>query len=200
VGSRCSDPPGQHRALPLSRRPDPSAVGEHVTNRITRTSGMNTCRAGCGESRTSGRRSGRRNPPAERLTGRSGPTPTHRSVPTTKRSRLAGACYGYCSSHSRFFWGLRLHLVCTPADLPITFALTRTVWYATFNGPGIRCESDATERIRGQAHWALVRGRSSWWAEFLLVGPGVGPSRALTHPPSPAPASKSPSLRPRWER
>ncbi|GAA0548490.1 DDE family transposase [Saccharopolyspora erythraea NRRL 2338] len=47
-----------------------------------------------------------------------------RSRPTVKRSNLAGwAHYGYCSSHSRFFWGLRLHLVCTPAGLPITWAL-----------------------------------------------------------------------------
>jgi hypothetical protein len=45
-------------------------------------------------------------------------------VPTAKRSQLAGwAGYGYCASHSRFFWGLRLHLVCTPAGLPITFAV-----------------------------------------------------------------------------
>ena len=52
------------------------------------------------------------------------PVECSRSVPTTKRSRLAGwAGYGYCASHSRFFWGLRLHLVCTPAGLPITFAL-----------------------------------------------------------------------------
>jgi|SRR5215213_1014323 hypothetical protein len=52
------------------------------------------------------------------------PVECGRSVPTTKRSRLAGwAGYGYCASHSRFFWGLRLHLVCTPAGLPITFAL-----------------------------------------------------------------------------
>jgi len=48
-----------------------------------------------------------------------------RSRPTAKRSELAGwAGYGYCASHSRYFWGLRLHLVCTPAGLPITFALT----------------------------------------------------------------------------
>jgi hypothetical protein len=41
-----------------------------------------------------------------------------------KRSNLAGwAGYSYCSSHSRFFWGLRLHLVCIPAGLPITWAL-----------------------------------------------------------------------------
>jgi hypothetical protein len=47
-----------------------------------------------------------------------------RSRTTTQRSNLAGwAGYGYCASHSRFFWGLRLHLVCTPAGLPITFAL-----------------------------------------------------------------------------
>jgi hypothetical protein len=34
------------------------------------------------------------------------------------------AQYGYCASHSRYFWGLRLHLVCTLHDLPVTFALT----------------------------------------------------------------------------
>jgi hypothetical protein len=52
------------------------------------------------------------------------PVECGRSVSTTKRSALAGwAGYGYCASHSRFFWGLRLHLVCTPAGLPITFAL-----------------------------------------------------------------------------
>jgi hypothetical protein len=44
---------------------------------------------------------------------------------TAKRSELAGwAEYGYCASHSRYFWGLRLHLVCTLGGLPILFALT----------------------------------------------------------------------------
>ncbi|MBM7860314.1 hypothetical protein JOD27_004120 [Lentzea nigeriaca] len=52
------------------------------------------------------------------------PVECGRSRETTKRSELAGwAGYGYCSSHSRFFWGLRLHLICTPAGLPITWAL-----------------------------------------------------------------------------
>ena len=32
--------------------------------------------------------------------------------------------YGYCSGHSRWFWGLRLHLVTTPAGLPVPYALT----------------------------------------------------------------------------
>jgi hypothetical protein len=44
---------------------------------------------------------------------------------TVKRSDLAGwAGYGYCASHSRRFWGLRLHLVTTVHGLPVAFALT----------------------------------------------------------------------------
>jgi hypothetical protein len=44
---------------------------------------------------------------------------------TAKRSALAGwAQYGYCASHSRYFWGLRLHLVCTLGGLPVAIALT----------------------------------------------------------------------------
>ena len=48
-----------------------------------------------------------------------------RSRGTAKRSDLAGwAEYGYCASHSRYFWGLRPHLVCTLHGLPVAFALT----------------------------------------------------------------------------
>ena len=43
---------------------------------------------------------------------------------STDQVDLGGAGYGYCASHSRYFWGLRLHLVCTPTGLPTTFALT----------------------------------------------------------------------------
>jgi Transposase DDE domain len=52
------------------------------------------------------------------------PVECARSRPAAKRSDLAGwAGYGYCASHSRYFWGLRLHLICTPAGLPVTWAL-----------------------------------------------------------------------------
>ena len=52
------------------------------------------------------------------------PVPCGMSRSTVKRSDLAGwAGYGYCASHSRFFWGLRLYLVCTPAGMPILWAL-----------------------------------------------------------------------------
>jgi hypothetical protein len=53
------------------------------------------------------------------------PVECGRSRETVKRSDLAGwAEYGYCASHTRYFWGLRLHLVCTLGGLPVGFALT----------------------------------------------------------------------------
>ncbi|MEV4162255.1 transposase, partial [Nonomuraea dietziae] len=53
------------------------------------------------------------------------PVECGRSRQTAQRSQLAGwAEYGYCPSHSRFFWGLRLHLLCTLGGLPVAFALT----------------------------------------------------------------------------
>lgn len=52
------------------------------------------------------------------------PVECGRSRETAKRSDLAGwATYGYCASHSRWFWGLRLHLVCTLHGLPLGWAL-----------------------------------------------------------------------------
>jgi hypothetical protein len=48
-----------------------------------------------------------------------------RSRGVARTSDLAGwAEYGYCASHSRYFWGLRLHLIATMHGLPIAFALT----------------------------------------------------------------------------
>jgi len=42
------------------------------------------------------------------------PVPCGQSVVTAKRSDLAGyAGYGYCASHSRFYWGGKLLLICT---------------------------------------------------------------------------------------
>jgi DDE family transposase len=52
------------------------------------------------------------------------PVECGRSKETVRRSALAGwAEYGYCASHSRYFWGLRLHLLTTLHGLPVGFAL-----------------------------------------------------------------------------
>jgi hypothetical protein len=53
------------------------------------------------------------------------PVECGRSRETAHRSDLAGwAEYGYCASHSRYFWGLRLHLLCTLHGLPVGYAIT----------------------------------------------------------------------------
>ena len=52
------------------------------------------------------------------------PVPCAASRATVKRSDLAGhAAYGYCASHSRYFWGFRLYVLTTPDGLPVDFAL-----------------------------------------------------------------------------
>ena len=52
------------------------------------------------------------------------PVPVAQSRETVKRSAFAGiAQYGYCASHSRYFYGFRLHLVCAPCGMPVGFEL-----------------------------------------------------------------------------
>ena len=52
------------------------------------------------------------------------PVPCAASRQTVRRSALAGSGgYGYCRSHSRWFWGFRLYLLCAPDGLPVGFEL-----------------------------------------------------------------------------
>jgi hypothetical protein len=52
------------------------------------------------------------------------PVPCAASRETVRRSQLAGiGGYGYCRSHSRWFWGFRLYLLCAPDGLPVGFEL-----------------------------------------------------------------------------
>jgi Transposase DDE domain len=52
------------------------------------------------------------------------PVECGRSLETARRSALADFCgYGYCRSHSRFFWGMRLHLCAAPDGTPRAAAL-----------------------------------------------------------------------------
>ena len=52
------------------------------------------------------------------------PVPCAASRETVKRSALAGhAGYGYCKSHHRFFWGVRLYVLAAPDGLPVAWCL-----------------------------------------------------------------------------
>jgi hypothetical protein len=52
------------------------------------------------------------------------PVPCGTSRQTVRRSDLAGiANYGYCRSHSRWYWGLKLYLIATAEGMPVAWCL-----------------------------------------------------------------------------
>jgi hypothetical protein len=52
------------------------------------------------------------------------PLPVAASRETVGRSDFAGSAeYGFCASHSRYFYGYRLHLVCAPCGMPVAFEI-----------------------------------------------------------------------------
>lgn len=70
------------------------------------------------------------------------PVPCGQSRETTRRSEFAGlAGYGYCRSHSRYFWGFRLYLVCARDGTPIAFEL------APANAPEREVAEELLERV-----------------------------------------------------
>lgn len=106
------------------------------------------------------------------------PVECGRSRETAKRSDLVGwAGYGYCASHSRWFWGLRLHVIATPAGLPIAFALAspkederEVLWHLLLVDPALAARlggqvlmadkgyrSDELEKILAEMGITLVR-------------------------------------------
>jgi hypothetical protein len=70
------------------------------------------------------------------------PVPCAASRETVRRSALAGiGGYGYCASHSRWFWGFRLYLLCSPDGLPVGFEL------APANAPERVVAAELLERV-----------------------------------------------------
>ncbi len=70
------------------------------------------------------------------------PVPCAASRETTRRSEFAGiAAYGYCRSHSRYFWGFRLYLLCAADGTPIAFEL------APANAPEREVAKEMLERV-----------------------------------------------------
>jgi Transposase DDE domain len=70
------------------------------------------------------------------------PVPCAASRETVRRSALTGyGGYGYCRSHSRWFWGFRLYLLCAPDGLPVAFEL------AAANAPERAVAAELLERV-----------------------------------------------------
>jgi hypothetical protein len=75
------------------------------------------------------------------------PLPCAASRETVRRSGLAGhAGYGYCPSHSRWFWGFRLYLITTAEGMPV-------IWGMAHPGAG---EREVVTALLAQDH-NLVR-------------------------------------------
>jgi hypothetical protein len=79
------------------------------------------------------------------------PVPCGQSRETARRSELAGyAAYGYCRSHSRFFWGFRLYLLCAPDGMPIAFEL------APANTPERQVAAEMLERVALEGYTVIA--------------------------------------------
>jgi hypothetical protein len=111
-----------------------------------------------------------------------------RSRDTVRRSALAGrAAYGSCASHSRYFWGLRLHLVCTLHGLPVAFALAnpktdeREVLVELLDvEPGLLAERPGLVML-------VDKGYRDTETEALLAAQGVRVLRPAFKPEAPRP-------------
>ena len=78
------------------------------------------------------------------------PLPCAASRETVRRSDLAGhAGYGYCASHSRFFWGFRLYLIAAADGMPVIWGLAH---------PGIG-EREAVAALLAHDHQLIRAGQ-----------------------------------------
>lgn len=99
------------------------------------------------------------------------PVECARSRETVKRSELAGwAEYGYCASHSRYFWGLRLHLVCTVHGLPVGFALTGVKADERQTLLDILSDDEVMNRVQADGHRQVLIGDKNYFGrEFERI-------------------------------
>jgi hypothetical protein len=96
------------------------------------------------------------------------PVECARSREAVKRSDLAGwAQYGYCASHSRWFWGLRLHLVTTLHGLPAGFALTGAKADERQVLLGILAEDESL--LAGRAGQVIIGDKGYYGRDFEAV-------------------------------
>ena len=88
------------------------------------------------------------------------PVPCGASRETVKRSAFAGhAAYGYCASHSRYFWGFRLYLLCASDGMPICFEL------APANAPERDMAAEMLQRVELDGY-TVIADRGFAGAEF----------------------------------
>lgn len=79
------------------------------------------------------------------------PVPCGRSRETVRRSEFVGAAaYGYCRSHSAYFWGFRLYLLCAADGTPVAFEL------APANAPEREVAREMLERVSLEGYTVIA--------------------------------------------
>jgi hypothetical protein len=96
------------------------------------------------------------------------PVPCGQSRETARRSELAGhAGYGWCRSHSRYFWGFRLYLLCAPDGMPIAFEL------AAANVPERVVAAEMLQRVALDGY-TVIADKGFAGEEFEQIMAGLG--------------------------
>ncbi|CAG7658059.1 hypothetical protein SBRY_90133 [Actinacidiphila bryophytorum] len=109
---------------------------------------------------------------------------------TVQRSDLAGwAGYGYCAVRSRFFWGLRLYLVCTPTGMPVMWAP------ANPQSPGVVREHVQACVARWDRESSCALGRGSATSATCTIRSAAPRRAGCTPPAAPRPSPSTPRAR-----
>ena len=120
------------------------------------------------------------------------PVPCGQSAVTAKRSGLYGwAGYGYCPSHSRWYWGAKLLLICTCDGTVTGFGLANPKLFGEREEARQMLEDQPANRPAPGTAVVTDKGLSGEDTEafFASAGPGPGPD-----PPGPQGRDRTPVL------
>ena len=121
------------------------------------------------------------------------PVPCGQSVATTKRSDLAGyAGYGYCASHSRFYWGTKLMLIVTAEGTVTGFSLANPKLLGERDQVTAMLTAQPANRPQHGSTLVADKGFAGHNFETFLAGPDLEltllrPARANETTPRPFP-------------
>jgi hypothetical protein len=103
------------------------------------------------------------------------PVPCGQSVITARRSELYGwAGYGYCPSHSRFYWGSKLLLMCTCEGTVTGFCLANPKLFGERQQARHMLEDQPANRPAPGTAVVTDKGLSGEDTEEFFAGPDLG--------------------------
>jgi hypothetical protein len=103
------------------------------------------------------------------------PIPCGQSVITARRSGLAGyAGYGYCPSHSRWYWGSKLMLICTCDGTVTGFALANPKLAGEREAARTMLERQPANRPAPGTTIVTDKGLAGEDTEAFFASPGLG--------------------------